>query len=112
MRSPKIALAGDNHFLSRLPLPNEGAWRRTSVRKADFVFAYVSEPISAHCMAKIWTAFAHGIHVYLFFQPGVDRELFWHCRRAAVQWMGFTTVNQSHLSALFEEILANWQCRR
>lgn len=107
-RFPKVYLVGDCQFLFDFSLHKNRKWQKAPLRKADFVFAFVSEPICSHTMAEIWTAIADGIPVYLFFEPGIDLELFWYCRRLAVQWMDFTTIHRNCLPELLKEVLSNW----
>ena len=108
---PKVYLAGDCRFLFDFSLHKNPEWQKAPLRKADFVFAFISEPICSHTMAKVWTAIADGISVYVFFEPGIDQELFWHCRRAAMQWMGYTTIHRKGLPELFKQVLSDW-CRQ
>lgn len=109
---PKIHLCGGPSFLTEMALLHEMSWCRAPLKKADFVFAFISDPVCPHMMAGIWTAIASGIPVYLFFDPGIDRELFWHCRRLAANWMGFSTVHPTRLRETLQQIIADWQSGR
>jgi hypothetical protein len=108
---PIIHLSGDAKFLWDMSLCAGKTWSRGSLWKADIAIGYISESICPNALAEIWTAIANDIPTYLFFEPGVNRELHWHCRRAAAQWPGFTTVHRDRLRNLFEEVLADWRCQ-